>query len=130
MTCQDLMTLPSSHLFSNDRFTAIKRCHDNPCHYLLGTTQSLVLMDMRFQQNPVLKWSHSLEHPPKYINVLRDPTSEDVLVFVGSYKSREVHCFQYCYGEILSHPIETLGNSPAIIPPLSTSAPWKVHRPS
>jgi hypothetical protein len=121
------MTLPSSHFFPDDKFTAIQRCHDNPYHYILATTQSLAVLDMRFQQNPVLKWCHSLQYPVKHINVLPYPTAEDVLVFVGSYKKHDVHCFQYCHGENWSCPLGMLDDSTSVLPPRSTSNPWKVQ---
>ena len=116
------MTLPSSHFFSDDNFTAIHHYHDNPYHYFLATTQSLVIMDARFPQNPVLKWSHSLEYPVKTINVLPNPSSDDTMVFVGTYENHHVHCFQYCYGENWSTPLAMS----SILPPRSTSNPWKV----
>ena len=121
------MTLPSPHFLPDDNFTAIEHCHSNPYHYILGTTQSLAVMDMRFQQNPVLKWCHSLEEPVKYINVLPDPTSADVLAFVGNYKSHEVHCFQYCYGETWNAPLAIIDDLTSVLPPRSTSNPWKVQ---
>ena len=62
----------------------------------------------------------------KYINVLPDPTSQDVLVFVGSYQSHDVHCFQYCYGENWSTPLSMIDEVTSILPPRSTSNPWKV----
>lgn len=120
------MTLPSPHFFSDDNFTAIKRYYDNPYHYILGTTQSLVIMDTRFQQHPVLKWCHNLEYPVKHINAVPNPTNEDVLVFVGSYESHDVHCFRYCYGENWSYPLGYADDLTAVLPPRHYINPWKV----
>ncbi|XP_028414421.1 uncharacterized protein LOC114537564 [Dendronephthya gigantea] len=123
---QDLITLPSSHFFPNDTFSSIQHHYNNPYHFILATTQSLAVIDQRFQQHPLLKWCHSLEHPPKYINVAPDPTSEETLVFLGCYENHDVHCFQYCSGEKWNSPLGMMDHLTAVLPPRSTSNPWKV----
>lgn len=121
------MTLPSSHFFPNDMFSCIQHCYNKPYHFILATTQSLAVIDQRFQQHPLLKWCHSLEHTPKYINVSPDPTSEDTLVFLGCYENHDVHCFQYCSGEKWNSPLGMMDHMTAVLPPQSTSNPWKVR---
>lgn len=124
---KDLMTLPSPHFFEQETFSAVQRHPENPYHYFLATSQSLVIMDERFQQNPVLKWCHSLESPIKHINVVPNAITDcqDVLLVVGGFKNHEVHCHQYCYGENTPHALGMVSNMGGL-PARSSCSPWKI----
>ena len=125
---KDLITLPSPHFYKDEQFSAIQRHPENPYHYYLATDQTLVIMDERFQENPVLKWCHSLEGSIKQINVVPNvfPDCKDVMLVVGGYKNHEVHCYQYCYGENTPKSLQ-MGTNMGGLPPRSTTSPWKVN---
>lgn len=124
---KDLMTIPSPHLFKDDRFSVVQRHPENPYHYFLGTNHSLMIMDERFLQNPVLKWHHSLDEPIKHLDVVTNafPGCGDVLLVCGGYNSHDIHCYQYCHGENSPYSLGTAANIGGL-PAQATSSPWKV----
>ncbi|EDV26527.1 uncharacterized protein TRIADDRAFT_54633 [Trichoplax adhaerens] len=68
---RSLFAIPTSHLLINEKFVAIQR-HSRPFYHLLGTQQSLLLLDERFPSHPVLKWRHHLRSNPFCISTVQD----------------------------------------------------------
>ena len=122
-------SIPSREVDSFECISAIQRHPQNTHHYVIGTDQSLMILDDRFLHHPVLKWRHHNEDPVQFINVVCNVIpeySDTVLVISGSYH-RQTHCFQYSD----SQPVGVKGSSPLTteqqyLPPQSTSLPRKV----
>ncbi|XP_022791777.1 uncharacterized protein LOC111331015 [Stylophora pistillata] len=121
-------SIPSSEVDPFECVSAIQRHPQNTHHYVLATDQSLLLIDDRFLQHPVLKWRHHNEDPVQFINVNCDTIqgcNDTVLVISGS-NHRQTHCFQYSEGQSQAGDVLPLTKEECYLPPQSTTLPWKV----
>ncbi|XP_001635955.2 uncharacterized protein LOC5515855 [Nematostella vectensis] len=118
-----LFSVTSSHLNVQERISAIQRHPSNAHYYLLGTDQSLLLLDDRFVQHPALSWRHHLQDPVQFMDVTTDHT-DTILMLSGSIH-REVHCFRYSSGNEV-HCAVPLAGAVSTQPPSSSGLPWKV----
>ena len=122
-----LLSLPSSQFNNYERFSAIQRDPQNTHHYLVATDQSLVILDDRFVQSPVLKWHHHLRTPAQFLQVVHNlfPDCDDGVIVISGSRHYESHCYQYCpeYEDTQSSMMLTGGKN--ILPPSSTSLQWK-----
>ena len=113
-------SIPSDQVDSFECISAIQRHPQNGHHYVLSTDQSLMILDDRFLQHPVLKWRHHNEDPVQFINVVCNaiPQCNDTIVMVSGSSHGQTHCFQYS---------DTAATITEPLPPKSTSSPWKVR---
>ncbi len=65
----------------------------------------------------VLHWSHNLQSPPQYLDVVCHNTliSTDDVLLVGSQETAELYAFQF-------------NVSTPTVPPIATDRPWKMSR--
>ncbi|RDD46296.1 TATA box-binding protein-associated factor RNA polymerase I subunit C [Trichoplax sp. H2] len=126
---RSLFAIPTSHLLINEKFVAIQR-HSRPFYHLLGTQQSLLLLDERFPSHPVLKWRHHLRSNPFCISTVQDIFSNqpDDLALIGSYNSHEIHCYQFTTATASTAPIVPLldREDSCVGPPRSTELHWQI----
>ncbi|XP_013402613.1 TATA box-binding protein-associated factor, RNA polymerase I, subunit C-like [Lingula anatina] len=99
--CQDvndLFVLPSKHLSVKERVMATKQHPESYFYHVVATDYSLILVDERFCNVPVLQWNHSLLTPPQYMDIVASVdlhgTEEDILL-LSSQESCETNCFQF-----------------------------------
>lgn len=112
--------------------SAIQRHPQNTHHYVLATDQSLLLLDDRFLQHPVLKWRHHYEDPVQFINVNCDTIQgrNDTRLVISGSNHQQTHCFQYFEGESQAGDVIPLNKEDCYLPPQSTTLPWKVSQTS
>ncbi|XP_059845507.1 TATA box-binding protein-associated factor, RNA polymerase I, subunit C isoform X1 [Hypanus sabinus] len=71
----------------------------NPYHHLITTQYSVYIVDERFSTVPVLKWDHTLDSPPMFVQIangaVRNRTNKIVL---GTQRTQEVLLLQYSGG--------------------------------
>ena len=123
-------SIPSAEVDSFECISSIQRHIKNEHHYVVTTDQSLMILDDRYLQHPVLKWRHHNEDPVQFINVVSDVLSEckdTVLVIAGS-NHQQTHCFQYSGSQVLTNSLSAATTKQHhYLPPQSTSLPWKVN---
>lgn len=108
--------------FLNDEFFLFK---PNPlnCHQIyLASSKLLSVWDERHSRQPMLTWSHCLQHAPSFLEFTVFQDSEDrshsnLYVTLGSQRSQEVAVF---------HVHQDLHT----VQPLSLVPPWHLSRPS
>ena len=95
--------------------SSVQRHPSNTHHYFVSTDLSILLLDDRFVQHPVLKWRHHLRDPVQFTDVVCNglPGPDDFVLLISGSQHRETHCYQYSDKE-------------GTLPPRSTSLPWKV----
>ena len=111
---------------SFERVSAIQRHPKNLHHYVLATDQSLMILDDRFLQHPVLMWRHHNDDPIQFINVTYDaiPHCDDSVVMISGSRHGQTHCFQYSdCSQVTRLPV----TASKYLPPQSVSSPWKVN---
>lgn len=121
-------TIPSSEVDSFECVSAIQRHPQNTHHYILGTDQSLMILDDRFLHHPVLKWRHHNEDPIQFISVACNviPECSDTILVISGSNHRQTHCFQYSNSQVQVKGSFPLTTEQKCLPPQSTSLPWKV----
>ena len=109
--------------------SSIQRHPKNEHHYVVATDQSLVILDDRFLQHPVLKWRHHNEDPVQFINVVSDVLCEcdDTVLVISGSNHQQTHCFQYSGSQVLANRSSASTTEQRYLPPQSTSLPWKVN---
>ena len=128
---KSFLSLPSSHFSSLECISAVQRIPENTHHYVVATDQSVVILDDRFVQNPILKWRHHLQNPAQFLQIMHNvfPDCDDAIIVVSGSRYYESHCYQYCPSSIAEvRSSMTLSAEPIVLPPSSTSLPWKVGR--
>ncbi|KAK8786427.1 hypothetical protein V5799_023794 [Amblyomma americanum] len=118
------------HVFCNNRHEAFLKddfflFKPNPlnCHQIyLASSRLLSVWDERHSRQPMLTWSHCLQHAPSFLEFTplqgsEDGSHSDLYITLGSQRSREVAVFH------------VRQDSPAV-QPLSLVPPWHLSRPS
>ncbi|XP_031571801.1 uncharacterized protein LOC116305938 isoform X2 [Actinia tenebrosa] len=123
---RNLFSVTSKQVSTLERISAIQRNPENTHHYVIATDQSLLIMDDRFIQHPVLKWRHHLQDPVQYIEVINSAVPRDTVITVSGSQHHETHCFQYNWGECDVRYTFPYGGENLVNPPVSTVLPWKV----
>jgi len=121
-------SIPSSEVDSFECISAIQRHPQNTHHYILGTDQSLMILDDRFLHHPVLKWRHHNEDPIQFISVACNviPECSDTILVISGSNHRQTHCFQYSNSQEQVKGSFPLTTEQKCLPPQSTCLPWKV----
>lgn len=122
-------SIPSPQVDSFECISAIQRHPQNFHHYILATDQSLMLLDDRYLQHPVLKWRHHNEDPVQFIDVVCDAIlqCDDTVLVISGSNHQQTHCFQMSSGSHVSTDTPSASTTQQCnIPPQSTSLPWKV----
>lgn len=123
-------SIPSPQVDSFECISAIQRHPQNFHHYILATDQSLMLLDDRYLQHPVLKWRHHNEDPVQFIDVVCDAIlqCDDTVLVISGSNHQQTHCFQMSSGSHVSTDKPSACTTQQCnIPPQSTSLPWKVN---
>lgn len=118
------------HLFCNvqheaflkDEFVLFK---PNPlnCHQVyLASSKLLSVWDERHSRQPMLTWSHSMQHSPSFLEFTpfqshEDGSNRELYVTLGSQRSRQVAVFH-------------VHQDSSAVQPLSMVPPWQLSRPS
>ena len=137
----DLLTTPHASLNTNvdrERVYVHRQHAKSTYHHFVVTSNNLLLVDQRFANHPVLKWSHLLLSPPMYANIVYDVTklissgachyestqtpltSCDDVLLLGCQEYPECHAFQFNLGSGEVHPY---WNGL----PWRVSGPWSVY---
>ena len=129
MSKRFFFSIPSSQVDSFECITSIQRHPQNCHHYFLATDQSLMILDDRYLQHPVLKWRHHIEDLVQFIDITCNaiPDCDDTVVLVSGSKHHQTHCFQYSGTKGHSDMVLTASRGQTYVPPTSTCLPWKVN---
>lgn len=128
MSKRFFFSIPSSQVDSFEYITSIQRHPQNCHHHFLATDQSLMILDDRYLQHPVLKWRHHIEDLVQFIDITCNaiPDCDDTVVLVSGSKHHQTHCFQYSGTNGHSDRVLTASRGQTYVPPTSTCLPWKV----
>ncbi|XP_064620814.1 uncharacterized protein LOC135483733 [Lineus longissimus] len=111
----DIFALPFSKVYTKERIMVSSPCAKTFYH-LVATDYTLMLMDERFPQVPVMLWRPSVRTPPQYLQFIPNITQDqqEDLIIVGCQDARDVLCY----------PV-TLGNSERPLPH-GLGPPWRL----
>lgn len=121
-SCRHLFCNVQHEAFLKDEFVLFK---PNPlnCHQVyLASTRLLSVWDERHSRQPMLTWSHSMQHSPSFLEFTpfqgpEDGSSRELYVTLGSQRSRQVAVF-HVHQDSLA------------VQPLSVMPPWQLSRPN
>ncbi|XP_046584193.1 TATA box-binding protein-associated factor RNA polymerase I subunit C-like isoform X1 [Haliotis rubra] len=94
----DLLAQPTRLLHQQERIMVTQPHPHCPYYHFIATDFSLLMMDQRLPNYPVMVWPHSLPSAPQYVAVA-NTTSSDSLVLAATQSPPETHCFHVKYGE-------------------------------
>ncbi|XP_071116396.1 uncharacterized protein [Haliotis cracherodii] len=94
----DLLAQPTKLLHQQERIMVTQPHPHCPYYHFIATDFSLLMMDQRLPNYPVMVWPHTLPSAPQYLAVA-NTTSSDSLVLTASQSPPETHCFHVKYGD-------------------------------
>ncbi len=100
LTFRPLLTQPNEHFPPHSLVTSLSPLPPHPFHFLLTTSEGLVILDSRQPQTPLLAAEHELPDSTRFISTVHT-TSDDSIRF-------EVNNFLITKQEVTSLLIESI----------------------
>ncbi|XP_019638642.1 PREDICTED: TATA box-binding protein-associated factor RNA polymerase I subunit C-like [Branchiostoma belcheri] len=92
-----LFSLPSRWTMKGERVMFSRTCPTNSFQHVIAMKRSLVIVDERFPQNPLVKWSHMMKSPPVFMDIV-SCTAHNLnshVILLANQRPQETTCFQY-----------------------------------
>jgi len=113
----DLCNVSQSFLHPDERFSVARQHPTSPFYHFVATNATLLMLDERCANYPVLLWTHNMVTAPQYMDIatgtFRDSLDDDILL-VASQDAPETHCYQFRLNQSATHK-----------PPQAVGAHWR-----
>eukprot|EP00058_Branchiostoma_floridae_P020823 XP_002606313.1 hypothetical protein BRAFLDRAFT_67554 [Branchiostoma floridae] len=111
-----LFSLPSQWTMKGERVMFSRVCPTNYFQHVIAMKRSLVVVDERFPQNALVKWSHMLKSPPVFMDIVSHTTQDlnSHVILLANQRPQETTCFQYV--------------NEGTCPPMSVTQPFSVSK--
>ncbi|XP_066274467.1 TATA box-binding protein-associated factor RNA polymerase I subunit C-like isoform X1 [Branchiostoma lanceolatum] len=113
-----LFSLPSKWTMKGERVMFSRVCPTNCFQHIVAMKHSLVIVDERFPQNALVKWSHMMKSPPVFMDIVSHTTHDlnSHVILLANQRPQETTCFRYV--------------NEGSCPPVSVSQPFSVSKVS
>ncbi|XP_078591650.1 TATA box-binding protein-associated factor, RNA polymerase I, subunit C-like [Branchiostoma floridae x Branchiostoma japonicum] len=111
-----LFSLPSQWTMKGERVMFSRVCPTNYFQHVIAMKRSMVVVDERFPQNALVKWSHMLKSPPVFMDIVSHATQDlnSHVILLANQRPQETTCFQYV--------------NEGSCPPMSVTQPFSVSK--
>ncbi len=113
-----------------DKLTRAAFIHPvNPHQLLLSSEQSLIIMDERFTNSPVIAINHSMRSSPRFMQTwtYEKESSLHTMAFLAGYKHRDTRCLEFEQSSLANNWTSLQTNSLRTNPVTCTRKPWRVR---